>query len=140
MGTYHCADRNGVGRERSLSSGTGYTRRYSDSRFKEYEDLQTCPDELLLFMHHVPYNHVLHSGKTVIQHIYDTHFKGVEAVEKYIDFIKSLKGKIRDTDYDNILERAERQLAAATEWRDTINTYFYRKSGIQDEQHRKIYD
>ena len=139
-GTYHCADRNGVGRERSLSSGTGYTRRYSDSRFKEYEDLKSCPDELLLFMHHVPYNHVLHSGKTVIQHIYDTHFKGVEAVEKYIDFIKSLKGKILDKDYNNILERAERQLAAATEWRDTINTYFYRKSGIQDEQHRKIYD
>lgn len=138
-GTYHYADRNGIGRERSLGSGTGYTRRYSDSRFKEYEDLNTCPDELLLFMHHVSYDHVLHSGKTVIQHIYDTHFEGVERVENYISFIRSLKGKIQDTDYDNILTRSEKQLATAIEWRDTINTYFYRKSGIEDVQHRQIY-
>ena len=41
-----------------------------------YESLETCPDELLLFFHHVPYTHVLHSGSTVIQHIYDTHFAG----------------------------------------------------------------
>ena len=41
-----------------------------------YESLETCPDELLLFMHHVPYTHVLHSGKTVIQHIYDSHYQG----------------------------------------------------------------
>ncbi|SFG20571.1 alpha-glucuronidase [Oribacterium sp. WCC10] len=139
-GTYHYSDRNGIGRERSLSSGTGYTRRYSDSRFLEYENLNSCPDELLLFMHHVPYDHVLHSGKTVIQHIYDSHFEGVEAVEHYIEFIKRLKGKISDSDYSNILERAERQLTSAIEWRDTINTYFYRKSGIEDSKHRKIYE
>ena len=42
-----------------------------------YESLEPCPDELLLFFHHVPYGHVLHSGSTVIQHIYDTHFEGV---------------------------------------------------------------
>ena len=138
-GTYHYADRNGVGRERSLATGTGYTRRYSDSRFREYEDVNTCPDELLLFMHHVSYDHVLHSGKTVIQHIYDTHFKGVETVEQYLAFIRTLEGKIEKAEFENILERAERQLAAAVEWRDTINTYFYRKSGIEDEQHRTVY-
>ncbi len=139
-GTYHYADRNGIGRERSLSLGTGYTRRYSDGRFKEYEDPDSCPDELLLFMHHVPYSHVLHSGKTVIQHIYDSHFEGVETVEKYLSFIRSLKGKISEEDHKNILDRAERQLASAIEWRDTINTYFYRKSGVVDEHNRKIYE
>ena len=139
-GTYHYADRNGIGRERSLAKGTGYTRRYSDSRFQEYEDTDSCPDELLLFMHHVPYTHVLHSGKTVIQHIYDSHFEGVETVEQYLAFIRSLKGKISETDHKNILIRAERQLESAIEWRDTINTYFYRKSGIGDEHKRKIYE
>ena len=90
-------------------------------------------------MHHVSYDHVLHSGKTVIQHIYDTHFKGVETVEQYLAFIRTLEGKIEKAEFENILERAERQLAAAVEWRDTINTYFYRKSGIEDEQHRTVY-
>ena len=46
------------------------------------ESLTTCPDELLLFFHHVPYNYVLHSGKTVIQHVYDTHYTGVEQVQE----------------------------------------------------------
>lgn len=48
----------------------------------EGESPDTCPDELLLFFHHVPYGHVLHSGRTVIQHIYDTHFEGVAEVEE----------------------------------------------------------
>ena len=46
-----------------------------------YESLATCPDDLLLFMHHVPYTHILHSGKTVIQYLYDSHYEGAEAVE-----------------------------------------------------------
>lgn len=139
-GTYHYADRNGVGRERSLAAGTGFTRRYSDARFAEYENLATCPDNLLLFLHHVAYTHVLHSGKTVIQHIYDTHFQGVQQVEAYrADFAK-LKGKLPEEDYENIAERLDRQLQNAVDWRDEINTYFFRKSGIPDEKNRTIYE
>lgn len=139
-GTYHYADRNGVGRERSLATGTGFTRKYSDARFEEYESLATCPDELLLFLHHVAYDHVLHSGKTLIQHIYDAHFEGVEKVEKYLAFIKTLEGKIPAADYDNILHRMELQLQNAIDWRDEVNTYFLRKSGIGDSRHRTIYE
>lgn len=139
-GTYHYADRNGVGRERSLATGTGYTRRYSDVRFHEYETLENCPDNLLLFLHHVPYTHVLHSGKTVIQYIYDTHFEGVERVEKYLADFQKLEGKISREDYDNILERMKKQLQNAIDWRDEVNTYFYRKSGIPDEKGRTIYE
>ena len=46
---------------------------------KVYESLGTCPDDLLLFLHHVPYTYVLHSGKTVIQYLYDSHYEGAEA-------------------------------------------------------------
>mgnify|MGYP002508773981 CR=1 FL=1 len=41
-----------------------------------YEDIKTCPEELLLFFHHVPYTYRLKTGKTLIQHIYDSHFEG----------------------------------------------------------------
>ena len=138
-GTYHYADRDGVGRDRTVRTGTAYTRQYSDGRFAEYENLETCPDELLLFFHHVPYTHVLHSGKTVIQHIYDTHFCGVETVRKYQEAWKGLEGMIDQKSYQNGQERLALQLENAINWRDQINTYFYRKSGIPDEKGRNIY-
>ena len=139
-GTYHYADRNGVGRERSVARGTGYTRQYSDARFREYEDLSTCPDELLLFFHHVPYTHVLRSGKTVIQHIYDTHFAGAEKVEQYERTWESLEPFLDEESYTNVRDRIKKQKENAINWRDQINTYFYRKSGISDAHGRKIYD
>lgn len=138
-GTYHYADRDGVGRDRTVKTGTSYTRQYSDARFSEYEDLSPCPDELLLFFHHVPYTHVLHSGKTVIQHIYDTHFEGVERVREYQAVWESLKDSLDEESYLNMKERLVWQLENAVSWRDQVNTYFYRKSGIPDEKGRKIY-
>ena len=138
-GTYHYADRDGVGRDRTVKTGTAYTRQYSDPRFEEYEDLSTCPDELLLFFHHVPYTHVLQSGKTVIQHIYDTHFRGVEKVLEYQALWDSLKDSLDEESYFNVKERLAWQYENAVNWRDQVNTYFYRKSGIPDEKGRRIY-
>lgn len=139
-GTYHYADRDGVGRDRTMATGTGFTRQYSEERCKEYESLETCPDELLLFFHHVPYTHVLHSGKTVIQHIYDTHFNGVEKVKEYQTVWDSLKEVLDEEAYENVKTRLIQQEKNATNWRDQVNTYFYRKSGIEDERGRRIFD
>lgn len=138
-GTYHYADRNGVGRDRTRATGTGYVDQYSKLHSDEYEKLDTCPDELLLFFHHVPYTHKLHSGKTVIQHIYDTHFDGVEKVKRYQAAWRELKAVLDTESYENVKERLELQLTNAIDWRDQVNTYFYRKSGIADERGREIY-
>ncbi len=81
-GTYHYADRYGIGVDRTTLSGTGYASQYFPENATIYESLEDCPDELLLFFHHVPYSHRLKSGKTVIQHIYDTHFEGVEQAKQ----------------------------------------------------------
>jgi len=138
-GTYHFADRNGIGVDRTAQSGTGYTRQYFDENFSKFEDLSTCPDELLLFFHHVPYTHKLQTGKTVIQHIYDTHFEGVEDVKNFIDLWQQLQGDIDKESFENVANRLKQQLNNATLWRDQVNTYFYRKSGIADEAGRTIY-
>ena len=61
-GTYHFADRDGVGVDRTRATGTGFTGQYPQPWSTVYESLERCPDELLLFFHHVPYGHVLHSG------------------------------------------------------------------------------
>ncbi len=137
-GTYHRADHLGLGVDRT-DTGTGYVRQYNEPNASMYNDIADCPEELLLFFHHVPYTHVLSSGKTLIQHIYDTHFQGVEEVEAMIARWESLKDKVPETAFSNVRERFGRQLVNAEDWRDQVNSYFFRKSGIPDEQGRKIY-
>ena len=137
-GTYHRADHFGMGVDRS-HNGTGYALLYNEPNASMYDKPETCPEELLLFFHHIPYDYRLKSGKTLIQHIYDTHFEGVEAVEKLIAAWESLKGLIPEAEYQNARERLDRQLYNAREWRDQVNSYFYRKSAIPDEKGREIY-
>ncbi|WP_235864063.1 alpha-glucuronidase family glycosyl hydrolase [Sutcliffiella halmapala] len=138
-GTYHYADFQGIGVNRTVTSGTGYTTQYFPENTSLYESLETCPDNLVLFFHHVPYTHQLKSGETVIQHIYNTHFVGVEQVTVLKERWEKLNGRVDKQKYKEVLERLEIQLAHSKEWRDIINTYFYRKSGIADELGRKIY-
>lgn len=138
-GTYHYADCHGIGVDRTVATGTGYTAQYFAENYELYEHLETCPDSLLLFFHHVPYTHKLKSGVTVIQHIYDTHFSGAEQAEQLLESWRSLEGKVDSERFQQVLERLEHQAEHAKEWRDVINTYFYRKSGIPDEKKRTIY-
>ncbi|MFS0778140.1 alpha-glucuronidase family glycosyl hydrolase [Neobacillus sp. 3P2-tot-E-2] len=138
-GTYHFADWKGIGVDRTVKSGSGYTSQYFKENADMYENLETCPDELLLFFHHVPYTHKLKSGVTVIQHIYNTHFEGVEEVEELVETWLQLKDRIDQERFEDILNRLQEQASHSKEWRDIINTYFYRKSGIKDELNRKIY-
>lgn len=138
-GTYHYADNHGVGVDRTMATGTGYTSQYADANKQKYESLATCPDELLLFFHHVPYTHKLHSGKTVIQHIYDTHFEGAERAGQLLAVWERMREQLDEQAYRQVADRLEEQAEHAKEWRDRINTYFYRRSGIPDEQGRTIY-
>ena len=137
-GTYHRADHLGIGVDRT-DNGTGYVRQYYPQNALRYNNIKTCPEELLLFFHHVPYTYELSTKKTVIQHIYDSHFEGVEEVVHMIEIWKSLQKGIPKRIYENGKERFQRQLENACEWRDQMNSYFYRKSGILDEKKRKIY-
>ena len=138
-GTYHRADHEGIGVDRSLATGTGYAGQYFKENAEKYETIESCPDELLLFFHHVPYTHELDSGKTVIQHIYDSHFRGVAAVKELQGHWEKLEGKVDQTIYKNVKNRLEMQLDNAVEWRDQVNTYFHRISGIDDQFDRAIY-
>ena len=74
-----------------------------------YESLATCPDDLLLFMHHVPYTYKLHYGKTVIQYIYDSHYEGAATAGGYAREWKQLKGRVDDQRFDQILNQLEYQ-------------------------------
>ncbi|MGC8611846.1 MAG: alpha-glucuronidase [Mesoaciditoga sp.] len=137
-GTYHYADHESIGVDRTKATGTDFISQYRPDVAEIYESLEKCPDELLLFFHHVPYTHRLKSGKTVIQHIYDSHFDGVEKVIEMKEKWIGLKDHVDQIIFDEVLERFELQLKNAIEWCDEINTYFFRKSGIKDRLGRKI--
>jgi alpha-glucuronidase len=138
-GTYHFADRDGIGVDRSRATGTGYAGQYAKPWADTYERVESCPDELLLFFHHVPYRHVLHSGKTVVQHIYDTHFEGVEEVEAAREAWAALAELVSPARHTRVTELYEEQLRCARDWRDQVNSYFLRKSGVPDAHGRRIY-
>ena len=120
-------------------TGTGFTAQYDPAVAEIYEDIASCPDELLLFFHHVPYRHRLKSGKTVIQHIYDSHFDGARDAQRLLDTWLPLAGCLDPVRFEQVRGRLEAQAANAREWRDVINSYFFRKSGIPDELGRTIF-
>ena len=138
-GTYHFADRDGIGVDRTAATGTGFASQYPKPWSEVYEALDQCPDELLLFFHHVPYGHRLHSGESVVQHIYDTHFAGAEQAHAIREHWKAVAGLdlVPPDLRERVAERLDEQVHCAEEWRDQINTYFYRKSGVPDA-HRRI--
>ncbi len=137
-GTYHRADHLGIGVDRT-DKGTGYAQQYYTENAKLYNDPNTCPEELLLFFHHIPYTWKLKTGKTLIQHIYDSHFQGEEEARGLAADWDSLKDAVPEEVYKRVKERLDLQLDNAREWRDQVNSYFYRKCGIPDEKGRTIY-
>lgn len=135
-GQWHRSNETGSGMDRTVATGTGFVGQYPAAVAQMYESLKTCPDELLLFMHHVPYAHVLHSGKTVIQHIYNAHYEGAEAAADFVEQWKTLKRSVDERRYREVLSRLDYQAGHAQVWRDAICQWFLKKSGIADAKGR----
>lgn len=137
-GTYHRADHLAIGTDRS-KKGTGYVCQYPEPIASYYDNIDTCPENLLLFFHRVPYSHIMKNGKTLLQYIYDSHFEGVETVKRMMASWDDLKEYVDPKIHERVHGKFEKQLYMAELWRDSVNTYFYRKTMIDDEQGRKIY-
>jgi alpha-glucuronidase len=135
-GQWHRADESGVGMDRTTATGTGYIGQYRPAVAAQFESLASCPDDLLLFLHHVPYTYKLHSGKTVIQSIYDSHYEGAEAVAAYVEQWKSLRGLVDEQRYSDVLTQLEYQAGQAVVWRDAVTAWFARASKIPDAKGR----
>jgi alpha-glucuronidase len=135
-GQWHNADQRGAGMDRSTKTGTGYASQYRPDVARIYESPASTPDELLLFFHHVPYTQRLHSGKTVIQHLYDAHYEGAEAVANYVQRWKTLEGLVDERRYTEVLAQLEYQAGQAEVWRDAVVNWFLKTSAIPDEKGR----
>ncbi|MCL2127134.1 MAG: alpha-glucuronidase, partial [Treponema sp.] len=138
-GTYHRADAQAIGIDRG-PAGTGYTGQYSEKNSALFSSAASCPENLILFFHRLRYDYIMKNGETLLQNIYDTHFEGCEEVEAMVEMWKSLEALLSAGIYQPVLSRFLRQLENAREWRDQINTYFCRRTGVPDKRGRKIYE
>jgi alpha-glucuronidase len=134
------ADHDGVGMDRTVATGTGFIGQYPPEVAAMYTSLETCPDNLLLFMHHEPYTYRLHTGKTVIQTIYDLHYQGADEAAGLVRQWKTLEGLIDPERYEKTLGLLEYQAGHAIVWRDAVNRWFAKMSGIADDQGRIDHD
>jgi alpha-glucuronidase len=134
-GQWHRADHQGIGMDRTVATGSGFIGQYPPGVQALYESLARCPDNLLFF-HHVPYTYILHSRKTVIQHIYDSHYDGADRARDFVSQWQALEGHVDDERYRDILKRLQYQAGEAVVWRDTICAWIFRLSGIRDDKGR----
>ena len=135
-GTYHKADRDAVGIDRTVS-GTGYLSQYSQEFRRKYDNPESCPDLYLLFFHRLPYTFRMKDGRTLIQRIYDDHFEGYDEAVAMSEVLHTLP--FPEPDMSEIGRRMNLQLRNAKEWCDIINTFFHRLSGVPDAHGRTIY-
>lgn len=133
------ADSKGIGMDRTVATGTGYIGQYPAPVAKVFESIETCPEHLLLFFHHVPYTHRLSSGQTVIQYIYDSHYAGAAAASGLATMWETLRGLVDEQRYNKVLALLQYQSGAAIVWRDAICNWFMRRSGIPDTKGRVGY-
>ena len=123
---YHKADAKGIGFDRS-SKGTDAVSQYSEPYRSQYDNIETCPEEYLLWFHHVPWNYKMKSGSTLWQELCMKYNMGVAMVEVYRDFWHTsakqyMKGHEQEWQHTDSLLNV--QLENAKEWRDTCLKYF----------------
>lgn len=136
-GTYHRANRDAVGIDRT-AAGNGYVLQYPQAMRARYDTPEACPDNLKLFFHRLRYDYVMADGRTLIQRMYDDRFEGCARAEAMAETLAGLD--LPEPDRSEAAERMERQIKNAREWRDVVNTFFHRLSGVDDAKGRKIYD
>lgn len=123
---YHKADAQGVGFDRS-SKGTDAVGQYPEPYRSLYDNIETCPEEYLLWFHHVPWTYKMKSGSTLWQELCMKYNMGVAMVEVYRDFWHTsakqyMKG--HEQEWQNTDSLLNVQLENAKEWRNTCLKYF----------------
>ena len=132
---YHKADAKGIGFDRS-SKGTDAVGQYSEPYRSQYDNIETCPEEYLLWFHHVPWTYKMKSGSTLWQELCMKYNMGVAMVEVYRDYWHTsakqyMKGHEQEWQHTDSLLNV--QFENAKEWRETCLKYFqtFSKMDIQ---------
>lgn len=122
---YHKADAEGVGFNRS-KTGSDAVSQYREPLNEIYNDLESCPEEYLLWFHHVPWNYQMKSGLTLWQEMQEKYNSGVRDVERFCLIWDNMKPYFQNDmqRWNEVKARMDHQLENARKWRDVCLNYF----------------
>ena len=131
---YHRADSNGIGFNRT-STGSNAVSQYFPPVAEKFSSLQTCPDEYLLWFHHLPWDYKVESGNTLWEELCYHYYNGVESVKKMQTTWNSLEDKIDKEVFNHVKMLLTRQEKEAVWWRNACVLYFqtFSKQPIPEE-------
>jgi alpha-glucuronidase len=125
---YHRADASGIGFDRSRR-GSGAVDQYRPPLNDRWNDPATCPDQLLLWFHRLPWDHRLASGRTLWDELVRHYTRGAEEARVMEEHWAGLRGRVDEERFQAVLARLRRQVADAASWRDKCLRYFQQFSG-----------
>lgn len=120
---YHQADKNGLGFDRS-HSGSNAVSQYPDSLARVFDSLKQCPEEYLLWFHHVDWNYTLRSGRSLWDELCDKYQAGVDKVREFQKVWKDMRPYVDEERYQAVAERLKIQAHDAVWWKDACLEYF----------------
>ena len=126
---YHKADAEGVGFDRTRA-GSGNVNQYHEPLASLYNSIETCPEELLLWFHHVPWTHKMSSGRTLWDEICHRYDRGVKKVREYQAVWEKAKPYVDAERWEAVRAKLEIQESDARWWRDACVQYFGEFSGM----------
>ncbi len=138
---YHQASNAGVGFNRS-STGSNATAQYNEELRKVYDNAESCPDEYLLWFHHVPWTHKMQSGRTLWDELCFRYDRGVREVRLFQRIWDKQERQVDSNRFKAVQSRLKTQLQDAVWWKDACLLYFQTFSGmpIPYDIERPIYD
>lgn len=125
---YHRADATGIGFDRT-ERGSNALEQYFPAASSRFATLEACPESLLLWFHHVPWDHPLKSGRTLWQELCHRYQRGVTQVEQMQATWQSLEPHVDPYRFLQVTEHLSIQLKEARFWRDSCTLYFQTFSG-----------
>lgn len=126
---YHRADSMGLGFDRTRE-GSGGAAQYHEPLATLYGDLRTCPEEYLLWFHHVPWSYVMRNGLTLWDNLCYIYNHGVDEARHFATVWEGMRPYVDATRYERQKARFDRQAKDAVWWRDACLLYFQQFSGL----------
>jgi len=116
----------GIGVDRTKATGNGMVDNYSSELAALFENRETCPEEYILFFHHLPWEYTMKSGMTLIQSLFYNHYRGLRQVRRFINNWELLNGSVSmDAEiHDHVLAKLNHQYTDADRWVEKFKSDF----------------
>ena len=127
---YHKAAADGIGFDRTME-GSGAVAQYHEPLKSMFDNVETCPEDLILWFHHLPWDYTMKNGETLWNALCHTYQKGIDASYAYIGTWNSVKKYVDNQRFNQVSAKLVRQAKDALWWRDACIGYFQQFSNME---------